>query len=60
MTGNVFQVFLTDDDARAVLATARRHLAPGGRLTSLLTQIPAFSDPNFDASSVRERTPSFR
>jgi ubiquinone/menaquinone biosynthesis C-methylase UbiE len=33
MTGNVFQVFLTDDDARAVLATARRHLAPGGRLT---------------------------
>lgn len=33
MTGNVFQVFLTDDDARAVLASARRHLAPGGRLT---------------------------
>jgi ubiquinone/menaquinone biosynthesis C-methylase UbiE len=33
MTGNVFQVFLTDDDARAVLATARQHLAPGGRLT---------------------------
>jgi len=33
MTGNVFQVFLTDDDARAVLMTARRHLAPGGRLT---------------------------
>ena len=33
MTGNVFQVFLTDDDARAVLATAHRHLAPGGRLT---------------------------
>ncbi len=33
MTGNVFQVFLTDDDARAVLVTARRHLAPSGRLT---------------------------
>lgn len=33
MTGNVFQVFLTDDDARAVLTTAHRHLAPGGRLT---------------------------
>ncbi len=32
MTGNVFQVFLTDDDARAVLAGARHHLAPGGRL----------------------------
>lgn len=33
MTGNVFQVFLTDDDARAVLARAHHHLAPGGRLT---------------------------
>jgi ubiquinone/menaquinone biosynthesis C-methylase UbiE len=31
MTGHAFQVFLTDDDVRAVLATARRHLEPGGR-----------------------------
>lgn len=33
MTGNVFQVFLTDDDAHVVLANAGRHLVPGGRLT---------------------------
>jgi SAM-dependent methyltransferase len=33
MTGNVFQVFLTDDEASAALATAYRHLVPGGRLT---------------------------
>jgi SAM-dependent methyltransferase len=33
MTGNVFQVFLTDDDARAVLSGCHTHLAPGGRLT---------------------------
>lgn len=32
MTGNVFQVFLTDDDIRTVLAAARAHLVPGGRL----------------------------
>jgi ubiquinone/menaquinone biosynthesis C-methylase UbiE len=32
MTGNVFQVFLADDEVRAVLRTLRRHLAPGGKL----------------------------
>ncbi|MCL6705752.1 methyltransferase domain-containing protein [Pseudomonas sp. R2.Fl] len=32
MTGHVFQVFLTDDEALAVLGNARRHLAPNGRL----------------------------
>lgn len=32
MTGNVFQVFLTDEDVLAALATLRKHLAPGGRL----------------------------
>jgi ubiquinone/menaquinone biosynthesis C-methylase UbiE len=32
MTGHVFQVFLGDDDVRAVLRSARQHLAPGGRL----------------------------
>jgi SAM-dependent methyltransferase len=32
MTGHVFQVFLSDDEVRAVLANLRRHLAPGGRI----------------------------
>jgi ubiquinone/menaquinone biosynthesis C-methylase UbiE len=32
MTGNVFQVFLTDEEVRATLRTLRRHLAPAGRL----------------------------
>ncbi|MBA8878224.1 class I SAM-dependent methyltransferase [Phyllobacterium myrsinacearum] len=32
MTGHVFQVFLTDDDIRAVLKTAYAHLAKGGCL----------------------------
>ena len=32
MTGHVFQVFLSDDEVRAVLGNLRRHLAPGGRI----------------------------
>lgn len=32
MTGHVFQVFLSDDEIRAVLDNLRRHLAPGGRI----------------------------
>jgi ubiquinone/menaquinone biosynthesis C-methylase UbiE len=32
LTGHAFQVFLTDDDALAVLRTAARHLAPNGFL----------------------------
>lgn len=32
MTGHVFQVFMSDAEIRAVLATLRRHLAPAGRL----------------------------
>ena len=32
MTGNVFQVFLEDDEVRATLRNLRRHLAPSGRL----------------------------
>ncbi len=32
MTGHVFQIFLADEEVGAVLATARRHLAAGGRL----------------------------
>jgi SAM-dependent methyltransferase len=31
LTGHAFQVFLTDDDQRAALATIARHLAPAGR-----------------------------
>ena len=31
LTGHAFQVFLTEADQRAVLATIARHLAPGGR-----------------------------
>ena len=31
LTGHAFQVFLTDDDIRAVLATIAAHLAPEGR-----------------------------
>lgn len=31
LTGHAFQVFLTDDDQRAVLSTISRHLEPGGR-----------------------------
>jgi SAM-dependent methyltransferase len=32
MTGHVFQVFLEDEEIRAVLRNLARHLAPGGRL----------------------------
>ncbi len=31
LTGHAFQVFLTEEDQKAVLATIARHLAPGGR-----------------------------
>ncbi len=31
LTGHAFQVFLTDDDQRAVLATIAAHLSPSGR-----------------------------
>ena len=31
LTGHAFQVFLTDDDQRAVLSTIARHLSPPGR-----------------------------
>lgn len=31
LTGHTFQVFLTEDDQRAVLATIAAHLGPGGR-----------------------------
>ncbi len=31
LTGHAYQVFLTDEDQRAVLSTIARHLGPGGR-----------------------------
>ena len=31
LTGHAFQVFLTEEDQRAILDTIARHLAPGGR-----------------------------
>lgn len=43
MTGHVFQVFLDDDEVRAVLANAARHLAEGGRL-ALETRNPLDRD----------------
>ena len=41
LTGHAFQVFLCDDDQRAVLATIARHLALGGRFI-FDTRNPAF------------------
>ncbi len=41
LTGHAFQVFLSDDDQRAALATMARHLAPGGRFI-FDTRNPAF------------------
>lgn len=43
MAGHVFQVFLGDEDVRAVLANLRRHLAPGGRL-AFATRNPAIEE----------------
>ncbi|MBZ9711189.1 class I SAM-dependent methyltransferase [Mesorhizobium sp. ESP7-2] len=40
LTGHVFQVFLTEEDQRAVLRTIAEHLAPGGRFI-LDTRNPA-------------------
>jgi hypothetical protein len=49
MTGNVFQVFLTDEAIGEVLAAARRHLAAGGRLV--------FETRNAEAREWEEWTP---
>lgn len=43
MTGHVFQVFLSDDEVRAVLTNLRRHLAPGGRI-AFETRNPALRE----------------
>jgi SAM-dependent methyltransferase len=49
MTGHAFQVFLTDDDVRALLANVRRHLEPGGRF--------AFETRNSSAKAWESWTP---
>jgi SAM-dependent methyltransferase len=49
LTGHAFQVFLTDDDQRAVLAAIAGHLAPGGRFI--------FDTRNPAAEEWREWTP---
>jgi SAM-dependent methyltransferase len=50
MTGHVFQVFLTDDEVRAVPRALYRHLAAGGRL--------AFETRNPSAREWRDWTPA--
>ena len=49
LTGHAFQVFLTDEDQRAVLATIAAHLAPAGRFI--------FDSRNPAAEEWREWTP---
>lgn len=49
MTGHVFQVFLTDEEIKAVLRTLHNHLAPGGRL--------AFETRNLDVHPWEAWTP---
>lgn len=44
LTGHAFQVFLTDDDQRAVLATIAAHLTPTGRFV-FDSRNPAFPGP---------------
>ncbi len=56
MTGHAFQVFLEDSDVLAVLATMRRHLAPGG-LIAFESRNPAIDWParwNRDADLAAE------
>ena len=49
LTGHAFQVFLTDEDRRAMLSTIAEHLAPGGRFI--------FDTRNPAAQAWREWTP---
>ena len=53
MTGHVFQVFLHDDEIRAVLANLRKHLAQGGRLAfenrnALVREWETWGDENYE------------
>ena len=50
LTGHAFQVFLTEEDQRAVLATIAAHLAPSGRFV--------FDSRNPDFPGAKTRVPS--
>lgn len=56
MTGHVFQVFLDDVETLAVLCSARRHLAEGGRLVLESRNSPARAWESWTEEGTRERT----
>ncbi|MBW8322166.1 MAG: class I SAM-dependent methyltransferase, partial [Rhizobium sp.] len=56
MTGHVFQVFLDDVETLAVLCSARRHLAEGGRLVFESRNPPARAWENWTEERTRETT----
>ncbi|MBA3042640.1 MAG: class I SAM-dependent methyltransferase [Alphaproteobacteria bacterium] len=56
MTGHVFQVFLDDAETLAVLSSARRHLADGGRLVFESRNPPARAWEGWKEELTRERT----
>lgn len=56
MTGHVFQVFLDDVETLAVLSSARRHLAEGGRLVLESRNPPARAWESWTEEGTRERT----
>ena len=56
MTGHVFQVFLDDAETLAVLSSARRHLAEGGRLVFESRNPPARAWEGWTEERTRERT----
>lgn len=56
MTGHVFQVFLDDTETLAVLSSARKHLAEGGRLVFESRNPPARAWQGWTEELTRERT----
>ena len=56
MTGHVFQVFLDDAETLAVLSSARRHLAEGGRLVFESRNPPTRAWESWTEERTRERT----
>lgn len=56
MTGHVFQVFLDDTETLAVLSSARKHLAEGGRLAFESRNPPARAWQGWTEELTRERT----
>ncbi len=56
MTGHVFQVFFDDTETLAVLSSARRHLAEGGRLAFESRNPPAQAWQGWTEELTRERT----